>query len=127
MLMRNEIPKLGQRSASSSKSVRLENNALALRIVEVWLCLGGFSLVLFPALRGSSEWIGSLPFWLVVVPLFNYGVLRWRQVWTVSRAVIVTMTARRKRVAPAARRSRKAHAVSRNRIVAAAALPLITR
>ena len=33
-----------------------------------WLVLGVLAVLLVPAARGSSEWLGSLPFWLLAAP-----------------------------------------------------------
>jgi hypothetical protein len=34
-----------------------------------WLALGIVALAVFPALRGSTAWLGWGPYWLVVAPL----------------------------------------------------------
>ncbi|MBO9767149.1 MULTISPECIES: hypothetical protein [Xanthomonas] len=58
------------------------------------LALAGLALVLvWPAARGSSEWIGWLPLWLVGMPM-----LAW---WSLHRFALPSLAARgARRVAP---------------------------
>lgn len=39
------------------------------------LLLGALAVVLLPAARGHSAWIGSLPLWLVAMPLSSWWAL----------------------------------------------------
>lgn len=43
------------------------------KVLRRWLILGLLAVVLVPALRGSSEWLGWWPMWLVAMP----GVAWW--------------------------------------------------
>lgn len=66
--------------------------------------LAGVALVLvWPAARGHSEWIGWLPMWLVGMPLMAWWSLhRFR----LPLAGLLTLTARRRRGPQARRRVR---------------------
>lgn len=50
-----------------------------------WLGTGSLLLLCLPALRGSSPWIGWLPYWLVLAPLMCLVVLEWRRLATLVR------------------------------------------
>lgn len=68
---------------------------LALHIAQAWLVLGGLAVICVPALRGSSEWLGWTPFWLVGAPLADLLILRWRSVLNVSRTTLAHWHRRR--------------------------------
>ena len=53
---------------------------IALVIVQAWLVLGSLAVLCVPSLRGTSEWMGSLPLWLVAMPAAEWLLLRWRSV-----------------------------------------------
>jgi len=84
--------------AASTRSTTVQDLQLALRIVQTWLVLGSIALLCVPALRGSSEWFGALPFWLVVAPLANLLILCWRDVVGVSHKAFAHL--RRRHQAP---------------------------
>lgn len=49
------------------------------RILRRWLALGIAAVVLVPAMRGSSEWFGWWPLWLVGMPAVAWwAVCRFR-------------------------------------------------
>jgi hypothetical protein len=101
---------------ASAHSATVQNPQIALRIVQTWLVLGSLALLCVPALRGSSEWFGALPFWLVVAPLGDLLILRWRTLVAASRATF----SRWRRQRPAAhnavsRRTKKSHALRSRR------------
>ena len=64
--------------------------------------LGALAVLLIPAARGSSEWFGWLPLWLVGMPLAAWWSLRGFPV----PALAVRMPRRRR--AQASRRTRRA-------------------
>ena len=64
--------------------------------------LGTLAVLLIPAARGSSEWFGWLPLWLVGMPLAAWWSLRGFPV----PALVVRMPRRRR--AQASRRTRRA-------------------
>ena len=79
--------------------------------------LAGIALVLVvPAARGSSHWLGALPLWLVAMPaaslwaLYRFPLPRLRRMQPVSSAGAV---ARPRRRGPQARRRRQYPAASR--------------
>ncbi|WP_162433550.1 hypothetical protein [Pseudoxanthomonas koreensis] len=43
------------------------------KVLRRWLALGLLAVALLPALRGSSDWLGWWPMWLVAMP----GVAWW--------------------------------------------------
>ncbi|KAF1685280.1 hypothetical protein B1992_12770 [Pseudoxanthomonas broegbernensis] len=45
------------------------------RALRRWLALGLLGVLLVPALRGSSEWLGWWPLWLVGMPLAAWWAL----------------------------------------------------
>jgi len=66
------------------------------------IALAGLALVLiWPAARGSSEWIGWLPLWLVGMP-----TLAW---WSLYRFALPTLAGRGTRRAAPRRRGPQAH------------------
>ena len=66
------------------------------------VALGALAVLLIPAARGSSEWFGWLPLWLVGMPLAAWWSLRGFPV----PALAVRMPRRRR--AQASRRTRRA-------------------
>ena len=65
--------------------------------------LGTLAVLLIPAARGSSEWFGWLPLWLVGMPVVAWWALHRFRVPTVLRRVRPAAARRR---APQARRLR---------------------
>jgi len=45
------------------------------RLLRRWLTLGVLAVVLVPALRGSSPWLGWWPMWLVAMPAVAWWAL----------------------------------------------------
>ncbi|PKV13234.1 hypothetical protein [Xanthomonas prunicola] len=80
------------------------------------IALAGLALVLvWPAARGTSEWIGWLPLWLVGMPM-----LAW---WSLYRFALPTLAGRGgRRVAP----RRRGPQAQRRRVVSRAATRLRT-
>ena len=80
---------------SSGKPIIAQDPRIAIGIAQTWLALGSIALLCFPQLRGSSVWIGWLPFWLVVAPLADLLILRWRPLLGLSRATFASLRRRR--------------------------------
>lgn len=47
--------------------------------LELWLCIGLVTCLLFPDLRGSDATLGWWPFWLVLWPALSRALLAWRE------------------------------------------------
>ena len=62
-----------------------------------WLLLGAAAVLLWPAARGASDWLGSLPFWLVLAPLAALATLYRHALVAAWRAHLVRATPRRRR------------------------------
>jgi len=45
------------------------------RLLRRWLALGVLAVLLLPAARGHSQWIGWLPYWLLVAPMLSLVLL----------------------------------------------------
>jgi hypothetical protein len=82
--------------ATSRPDPRLES------LLRRWLGLGLLAVALVPALRGSSEWLGWWPLWLVGMPL-----VAW---WALHR---FPLPAALRPVAPGVRRRRHGHQARR--------------
>jgi hypothetical protein len=99
-----------QRSHSSTRieSARIESDgATATRVaLWTWFACGFAALLLFPDLRGRSQWFGWLPFWLVVAPLIDLAVIRRDWLAATSHAFLVRARRRRRSVPQQARRPR---------------------
>jgi len=82
---------------------------IALAIVQAWLVLGTLAVLCAPSLRGTNDWVGSLPLWLVAMPAVEWLLLRRREVMARSRTAVVNLHRRglRRRRAGAARRVRR--------------------
>lgn len=79
-----------------------------------WLGAGVLALLLLPAARGASDWIGSLPFWLVLAPAIALLTHHRHALAAAWRAHLVRATPRRRR-RPQARKLGRAGALSRAR------------
>jgi len=79
----------------------------ALHIAAAWLALGCLGVLAIPALRGTSTWLGWLPFWLVLMPAAECMLLRWRSLLAASRTTLARVRTRR--------RGRGTHGLHRNR------------
>lgn len=100
---------------STGGTIIAQDSRIALRILQTWLALGSLALLCFPQLRGSSTWIGWLPFWLVVAPLADLLILRWRSLLGLSRTTFANLRRRRPALRHAvARRAKKARAPRRH-------------
>ncbi|WP_028916731.1 hypothetical protein [Pseudoxanthomonas sp. J35] len=72
------------------------------RVLRCWFAAGLLGVCLVPQLRGSAEWIGWLPLWLVGMPAVAWWALhRFRLPRVVGR---VASTARHRRAGSQARR-----------------------
>jgi hypothetical protein len=66
------------------------------RSLRTWLGLGLLAVLLLPAARGHSHWVGWLPFWLLAWPALALALLhrgRWRSLR--ARAVMPRRARRR--------------------------------
>ena len=45
------------------------------RLLRSWLAAGAVALLLIPAARGHSQWIGWLPYWLLLAPSLSLAML----------------------------------------------------
>jgi hypothetical protein len=93
--------------SSAIPSFAAKEPAIAVRIAQVWLVLGSLALLVLPALRGYSEWIGWLPLWLVIVPAAQLVVLRRRSLLSASRQTWNRFSRSRHRAGFAPRRTRR--------------------
>ena len=57
------------------------------KILRRWLVSGLLAVALVPALRGSSEWLGWWPMWLVAMPGVAWWALYRFRVWLPRRAL----------------------------------------
>ncbi|WP_447729474.1 hypothetical protein [Pseudoxanthomonas suwonensis] len=72
------------------------------RVLRYWFAAGLLGVCLVPQLRGSSEWIGWLPLWLVGMPLAAWWALhRFR---LPAAAPVLVRRLRQLRPRPQARR-----------------------
>lgn len=96
-------------SATSSKKSRsvIVQNDFAIRIVQVWLLLGVVAIAVCPSLRGSNEWFGWLPFWLVVAPLVDWLILRRSHIAALSRHAVSRRSLPRFQHKPVVRRAKR--------------------
>lgn len=79
-----------------------------------WLAAGALAVLLLPAARGASHWIGSLPFWLVLAPAVALLTHHRHALAAAWRAHLVRATPRRRR-RPQARKLARAGGLSRGR------------
>lgn len=64
-------------------------------VVWVWLAIGTLACLIFPPLRTHDALFGWLPFWLVVAPLIDLGLLHSRRLSAAVRTFLVRRTRRR--------------------------------
>ena len=57
------------------------------RLLRCWLVVGLLAVLLVPALRGSSAWLGWWPMWLVAMPGVAWWALYRFRVWLPRRAL----------------------------------------
>ena len=57
------------------------------RLLRCWLVVGLLAVLLVPALRGSSAWLGWWPMWLVAMPGVAWWALHRFRVWLPRRAL----------------------------------------
>ena len=70
----------------------------------VWFVFGALAFACIPALRGRDPFWGWLPFWCVVAPLLDLGVLHRHQLLARSQAFLARRMQRRRRAGQQARR-----------------------
>jgi hypothetical protein len=70
----------------------------------VWFGLGAIACACFPQLRGRDPFWGWLPYWCLVAPLLDLGLLYRCRLAAASRSFLVRVR-RRRRPARQARRS----------------------
>ena len=82
------------------------------RLLRHWLAAGLLAVILFPALRGSSAWLGWWPMWLVAMPAVAWWALHrfrlpagWRKTRLASQRRGGRQARRRVMAGVAARRS----------------------
>ncbi|MGH8123783.1 MAG: hypothetical protein ACREPT_13545 [Rudaea sp.] len=98
-----------------SVPVAAQDLQIAAAIAWTWLALGSVSLLCFPALWGSSVCFGWLPFWLLVAPLADLLILRWRPLLSWSHATFANLRRRRRSSRRAVAPGAKKHIVRRPR------------
>ncbi len=101
--------------AAPNRSTPSSPPQIAQYIAQIWLALGVLSVVCIPALRGRSEWIGALPFWLIGMPLANLLILRGREVLVASRQTLAHLHRRRAVPLPRPGRASKRSSAARYR------------
>lgn len=69
-----------------------------------WISLGLLALLMLPAARGFNEWIGWLPFWLLLAPASSLLMLHRSPIAQWLRARPARQTAQRRRQVAQARR-----------------------
>jgi hypothetical protein len=99
--------------AGTATSGAVKEPAIAMRIAQAWLVLGCLGVLCVPALRERSEWIGWLPLWLVLIPLAELAILRWRSLLIASHKAWRRFSHRRVESAP--RRARCVRKAARPR------------
>jgi hypothetical protein len=77
----------------------------------IWLAAGAVACLLFPPLRGRDPLLGWMPFWLIVVPVIDLGLLRRQSLLAAARTAVIdnflVRRARRRHPARQARRLRR--------------------
>lgn len=88
-----------------NKPVHSDSHDALDRLLRQVVILGTLAVLLVPAARGSSEWLGWLPLWLVGMPLAAW--------WSLRRFPLLRVAGRfpRRRRAQALRRTRTRRAV----------------
>jgi hypothetical protein len=76
-----------------------------------WFACGVIALMLFPELRGRAQFVGWLPFWLVIAPLIDLAIMRREWLAATSRVFLVRARRRRRAVPRQAQRLRHRRAV----------------
>ena len=99
--------------SSALPSFGAKEPVIAVRVAQSWLALGCLAVLCLPALRGRSEWLGWLPLWLVIVPMAQLAILRWRVLILASAAVWIRLS--RRRAGPASRHSSRVRRPTRAR------------
>lgn len=67
-------------------------------LLRQWLLFGLMAVLLLPAARGQSLWIGWLPYWLVFAPALSLLLLERRQVIASLASVFAARRRRKPRV-----------------------------
>ncbi len=80
----------------------------ALALLAGWIGLGLLALLMLPAARGFNEWVGWLPFWLLLAPASSLMVLQRSRIghWLHTQPVQPALR-RRRRAAQASRPARR--------------------
>jgi len=99
--------------SSALPSFGAKEPVIAVRVAQSWLALGCLAVLCLPALRGRSEWLGWLPLWLVIVPMAQLAILRWRVLILASAAVWIRLS--RRRAGPASRHASRVRRPTRPR------------
>ena len=77
----------------------------------IWLAVGALACLVFPPLRAHDPLFGWLPFWLIVAPLIDLGLVHRKRLTATVRSAVVdnllVRRARRRRPARQARRLRR--------------------
>jgi hypothetical protein len=107
------------RIADRRTASQTEHDPRIARALRAWLTWGAIAVVLVPAARGHTDWLGWMPLWLVAMPasawwaLHRFALPRWP-----AAADTREGARRRRRVGPQARR-RDRTATSARRLRAA--------
>lgn len=88
-----------------------------------WISLGLLTMLVLPATRGFNEWVGWLPFWLLLAPISSLLVLQRSRVVQWLRAKLARPALQRRRHAAQARRPARRSSGSALRASFAALLP----
>jgi hypothetical protein len=107
-LLSTEIERFGQRAAI---------------LLSAWIGLGLLALLMLPATRGFNEWVGWLPFWLLLAPASSLLVLHRSRIAQWLRARPERATSRRRRHGVQAHRPARRGSGSALRASLAALLP----
>ena len=97
------------RPADRRHASHAESDPRIERALRTWLLWGAIAVLLLPAARGHTAWLGWLPLWLVAMPasawwaLHRFALPRWP-----APAAAREVQRRRRRVGPQARRRDRA-------------------
>lgn len=72
-----------------------------------WISLGVLALLMLPAARGFNEWVGWLPFWLLLAPATSLLILQRSRIAQWLRARPERHAVQRRRTAQARRPTRR--------------------
>jgi hypothetical protein len=118
---RRQARKTHMRTTHQFQPDRFQQHAHIL--LAAWVSLGLLTLVMLPAARGFNEWIGWLPFWLLLAPASSLLVLHRSHIAQWLRARRARQASQRRRHTVRARRPARRASGSTLRTSLAAWLP----